>query len=180
MISGSSSLISNKNSILLDEEMADIYFGNEDPVGKIISVFADSEEERTFLVGGVFEKLPLNSSFVFQAITSIDNYIEMWKVNEYDWKTLTAGTFLFLSDPSQASTVEELLQQYIPVQNDAREDFQIEKFRLVPLTKMAHMAWGIWGNWFRQSFHPAAVTAPPIMALFILLIACFNFMKTLS
>ena len=178
MISGSSSLISNKNSILLDEEMADIYFGDEDPVGKIISVFADSEEERTFLVGGVFEKLPLNSSFVFQAITSIDNYIEMWKVNEYDWKTLTAGTFLFLSDPSQASTVEELLRQYIPVQNDAREDFQIEKFRLVPLTKMAHMAWGIWGNWFRQSFHPAAVTAPPIMAIFILLIACFNFMNT--
>jgi ABC-type antimicrobial peptide transport system permease subunit len=178
MISGSYSLISNKNSILLDEEMADIYFGDEDPVGKIISVFADSEEERTFLVGGVYEKLPKNSSFIFQAITSIENYIEMWKINEYDWQTWTAGTFLYLSDPSQVNVVEELLQQYVPVQNDARKDFQIEKFRLMPLTKMAHSAWDVWSNRFRQSLHPAAVTAPPIMAILILLIACFNFMNT--
>jgi ABC-type antimicrobial peptide transport system permease subunit len=178
MISGSYSLISNKNSILLDEEMADIYFGDEDPVGKIISVFADSEEERTFLVGGVYEKLLKNSSFIFQAITSIENYIEMWKINEYDWQTWTAGTFLYLSDPSQVNVVEELLQQYVPVQNDARKDFQIEKFRLMPLTKMAHSAWDVWSNRFRQSLHPAAVTAPPIMAILILLIACFNFMNT--
>ncbi len=86
MISGSSSSFSDKNTIFLDEELADIYFGDENPIGKIISVFADSEEERTFLVGGVFEKLPLNSSFIFQAITSIDNFIEMWKINEHDWK----------------------------------------------------------------------------------------------
>jgi len=178
MISGSSSAITDKNTIYLDEDLADIYFGDEDPVGKIISVFADSEEERTFLVGGVFEKMPLNSSFVFQAIASIDNYIEMWKINEHDWKQWTAGTFLFLPDPSNYSTAEELLQQYIPVQNDAREDFKVEKFRLVPLTEMAHMAWGTWSNWFRQSLHPAAVTAPPVMAIFILLIACFNFMNT--
>ncbi len=158
--------------------MADIYFGDEDPVGKIISVFADSEEERTFLVGGVYEKLPKNSSFIFQAITSIENYIEMWKINEYDWQIWTAGTFLYLSDPSQVNVVEELLQQYVPVQNDARKDFQIEKFRLMPLTKMAHSAWDVWSNRFRQSLHPAAVTAPPIMAILILLIACFNFMNT--
>ena len=178
MISGSSSSLRDKNSILLDEDLAEIYFGDEDPVGKIISVFADSEEERTFLVGGVFEKLPLNSSFTFQAITSIENFIEMWKIYEYGWTAWTGGTFLYLSDPSEVSTVEELLQQYIPVQNDANKNFQIEKFRLVPLTKMAHLAWDIWSNWFRQSFHPAAVTAPPVMAVFILLIACFNFMNT--
>ena len=178
MITGSSSSFQDKNTILLDEELADIYFGDENPVGKIISVFNESEEERTFLIGGVFKKLPLNSSFVFQAITSIDNYIEMWKINEHDWKTATAGTFLYLSDPAQAAIVEELLQQYIPVQNDAREDFKLEKFRLVPLTKMAHRAWDVWSNWFRASLHPAAIKAPPVMAIFILLIACFNFMNT--
>lgn len=178
MVSGSSASFGDKNTIYIDDDLAKIYFGNEDPVGKIISVFNDSGEERTFLIGGVFEKLPLNSSFVFQAITSLDNFIEMWKINEHDWRAWTAGTFLYLSDPSQATMVEELLQQYIPVQNDAREDFQIERFYLVPFTRMAHHAWDIWANWFRQSFHPAAVTAPPIMAIFILLIACFNFMNT--
>lgn len=178
MISGSSILFGDKNTIYIDDDLANIYFGNEDPVGKILSVFNDSGEERTFLVGGVFEKLPLNSSFTFQAITSLDNFIEMWKINEHDWRAWTAGTFLQLSDPSQAAVIEELLQQYIPVQNDAREDFPIERFYLIPFTEMAHHAWDIWANWFRQSFHPAAVTAPPVMAIFILLIACFNFMNT--
>ena len=32
--------------------------------------------------------------------------------------------------------------------------------------------------WVWSSFHPAAVAAPPIMALLILLIACFNFTNT--
>jgi len=178
MISGSAISFGDKNIILIDEELADIYFGDENAVGKIISVFNDSEEERTFLVGGVFEKLPLNSSFRFQAVTSLDNFIEMWKINEHDWRALTAGTFIYLSDPSRSTVVEELLQQYIPVQNDAREDFKIERFYLVPFTRMAHHARDIWANWFRQSFHPAAVTTPPIMAVFILLIACFNFMNT--
>jgi putative ABC transport system permease protein len=178
MISGSYSSFSDKNTIFLDNELAEIYFGDEDPVGKIISVFSDSDEERTFLIGGVFERLPLNSSFYLQAIAPIDNFLEMWKINEQDWQSWVAGTFLYLPDPSRASTVEELLQRYIPVQNDARKDFQIEKFRLVPLTKMAHMAWGLWSNWFRQSLHPAAVGAPPVMAIFVLLIACFNFMNT--
>jgi putative ABC transport system permease protein len=178
MISGSPTSIGDKNTIFINDELAEIYFGDGDPIGKIISVFSDSEEERTFLVGGVFERLPLNSSFYFQAITSIDNFIEMWKINEHDWQTWIAGTFLYLSDPSDASTVEQLLQKYIPVQNDARKDFQIEKFRLVPLTKMAHIAWDLWSNSFRRSLHPAAVGAPPVMAIFILLIACFNFMNT--
>ena len=69
MLSGSSSSFQDKNTILLDEELADIYFGDEDPVGKIISIFNETEEEQTFLIGGVFKKLPLNSSFVFQAIS---------------------------------------------------------------------------------------------------------------
>ncbi|KPK84222.1 MAG: hypothetical protein AMS27_10545 [Bacteroides sp. SM23_62_1] len=178
MLSGSSASFGDKNTIYIDDDLANIYFGYEDPVGKILSVFNDSGEERTFLIGGVFKKLPLNSSFTFQAITSLDNFIEMWKINEYDWTAWTAGTFLYLSDPSQKGVIEELLQQYIPVQNDARKDVPIERFYLVPFTRMAHHAWDIWANWFRQSFHPAAVKAPPIMAVFILLIACFNFMNT--
>jgi len=134
MISGSSVSFGDKNTIFIDDELANIYFGNEDPVGKIISVFNDSGEERALLIDGVFEKLPFNSSFTFQALASLDNFIEMWNINEHDWKAWTAGTFLYLPDPSQATTIEELLQQYIPIQNDAREDFQIERFYLIPVS----------------------------------------------
>ena len=51
--------------------------------------------------------------------------------------------------------------------------------RLQPLLDVGNDAYDMWSDWWViASFHPAAVTAPPIMALLILLIACFNFTNT--
>ncbi len=36
----------------------------------------------------------------------------------------------------------------------------------------------VWSNWQRSSLHPAGVVGPPIMAIFILIIAAFNFMNS--
>ncbi len=178
LISGNKESFRDKNTIFINERLAEIYFGDVDPVGKIISIFNDNGEEFSFIVGGVMKNLPLNSSFIFEAVTQIDNFIEMWDLDEFDWSAWTAGTFIYINNPEQTETITELLQQFVPIQNEARENFKIEQFYLVPFTDMAHHGWDIWAHWFRQSFHPAAVTAPPIMAIFILLIACFNFTNT--
>jgi len=178
IISGTADNITDQNTILISEDLANIYFGDSDPVGEIMSIFNDKGKEFTYMVAGVFENLPLNSSFVFEAVTLIDNFISMWEVNEHDWRTWVAGTFIMIPEEDQVANVENMLQQFVEVANDAREDFQIDSLYLVPLPDMAHHAWDIWSNWFRQSFHPAAVTAPPLMALFILLLACFNFTNT--
>ena len=45
----------------------------------------------------------------------------------------------------------------------------------VMLLDVGHDSWDMYSDWWVwNSFHPAAVAAPPIMALLILLIACFN------
>ena len=176
LVSGTSESFGDMNSIIISDEMGEIYFGNEDPVGEIISLVTNNEE-RTYLVAGVFRKFPLNSSFTFDALLYIDNYFEIHQVDEHDWQTAIAGTFLLVPDRSQIPVIEELLQEYITIQNEAQEQFRIERYYLAPFSDMAHRGWDLWSHWFRHSFHPAAVTAPPLMAIFILLLACFNFMN---
>lgn len=175
VIRGTDKNIADGNTILINEELAGIYFGENDPVGEIISIFNNNGEEFTFMVAGVFADFPLNSSFNFQAITLIDNFYKMWAVAENDWSYWAAGTFLMIPEKGQAAKVEQILQQFVEIQNKAREDFQIVSYYLDPLTEMAHHGRDIWAHWFTSAFHPAATTAPPIMAGLILLLACFNF-----
>ena len=179
VVKGSMEAFRDRQNILIDQTIASAYFGEEDPIGKIMSIFNDKGEEFTYTVGGVFEDIPLNSSFQFRVLTQFDNYLDMWEIDETRWQTWIAATFLHIPNAGQAATVEELLADMVPVHNQAREDFQITGFRLQPLPDVGQDAWEMYNDWWvRNSFHPAAVTAPPIMALLILLIACFNFTNT--
>lgn len=179
IVKGSAEAFKDRQNILIDETIASAYFGEEDPIGKIISIFNDQGEEFTYTVGAVFEDLPLNTSFQFRVLTQFDNYLDMWDVDESRWRLWIAATFLHIPNPEQAATVEKLLEDMVPAHNKAREDFQITAFKLQPFLDVAHDTWDMWNDWWvRGSFHPAAVTAPPIMALLILLIACFNFTNT--
>ncbi|KPL15676.1 MAG: hypothetical protein AMS26_07005 [Bacteroides sp. SM23_62] len=179
IVKGSAEAFWDRQHILIDETIASAYFGEEDPIGKIMSVFNDQGEEFTYTVGAVFEDLPLNTSFQFRVLTQFDNYLDMWDVDETRWQSWIAATFLHIPNAKQAGTVEKLLEDMVPAHNNAREDFQITAFKLQPFLDVAHDSWDMWNDWWvRNSFHPAAVTAPPIMALLILLIACFNFTNT--
>lgn len=66
-ISGSADAIRDKSKILISEELALKFFGDEPALGKIITQPTDSIN-RDFEVGGVFKEQPFNSSFSNQAI----------------------------------------------------------------------------------------------------------------
>ncbi|MFC2081361.1 FtsX-like permease family protein [Bacteroidota bacterium] len=179
IIQGTAESISDRQNILISERISSIYFGQEDPLGRVMSIFNDNGEEYTYTVGGVFETLPLNTSFSFEVLTRIENYISMWQVDEADWEYWIASTFLYIPNSEQAAIVDTLLQDFVPAHNQAREDFEISAFHLQPFFNVAHESIDMWSDWWvRSSFHPAAVKAPPIMAILILLIACFNFTNT--
>ena len=56
----SNNILENPNSIVLTKPMAIKYFGDVNPVGKILLLDNDS-----YTVAGVLDKLPLNSSLIF-------------------------------------------------------------------------------------------------------------------
>ncbi|MCP4724675.1 MAG: FtsX-like permease family protein, partial [bacterium] len=63
--------LSDPNSIVISEEFANKYFGDEDPIGKIIEV----ESQYEFIVTGVFRNIPENSHFHFDSLVPFENIV---------------------------------------------------------------------------------------------------------
>src|SRR3970282_1938415 len=59
-------VLANPNSIVLTQELAHKYFGDEDPVGKTIIY----ESNFNLLITGVFDKLPSQTHFNFDCLIS--------------------------------------------------------------------------------------------------------------
>jgi len=175
---GEQKSIENHGNVLLSRKMATTLFGNEYPIGKSISVINSKNKEFTYTVGGVFTDCPDNSSFRADILTHFDNFLLMMDVKDADWKFNTAALFILVPDKSALKSITQSLKNYTAVQNEARKDFKINRFTLIPLKDVGSNTRNIWSSGFYPSLHPAALMAPPIMALFILLIACFNFANT--
>ncbi|MEO1052331.1 MAG: ABC transporter permease [Bacteroidota bacterium] len=176
---GSKEELGQKGKIIISDEIAQKYFGDENAVGKPITQVLDSGTVE-YTVTGVFEKMPMNSSFQFDALTAFETYLDIRKdIDENNWAYWNS-VFLKIDDPSRINQITSQLQQYVAPQNEAREDFQVTRYYLDPFEGMAVRAEreDLQGHWFRNSLPSAAVVTPVIMSVLILLIACFNFTNT--
>jgi len=178
IINGDKKAIAGQGNVLVSETMSKTLFGDEYPVGKTISIVNDQNKEYTFTVGGVFTDMPDNSSFRIDILSHFDNFLLMWDLNDADWKFMTTVLFVQIPNKALLASISEGLKTYLPVQNMAREDFRINRFSLVPLKDVGANTRDIWSSGLFPSLHPAALIAPSIMAIFILLIACLNFANT--
>jgi putative ABC transport system permease protein len=165
------------NNVLISESMATALYGNEEAIGRSVSIFNEANEEYTYTVAAVFEDLQQNSSFMIDILTHIDNYLTMWNVDQTDWKRFSRALFIQVPNPSDLPTVMEGLAQYIPVQNKANESFTINGFNIVPMKEVKNNTREIWNSALFPGLHPAALLAPLMMALTMLLIAAFNFLS---
>ena len=173
----------DKSKIFINDELARKYFNREDVVGQPLTQIIDGKPKE-FIVGGVFEKPPLNSSFYSEAFTLIDNYWfaaandpEEKEDNWKRWNTL----FLQINNPERVATIEKSLQQFVEPQNKAREDFKVKEFYLENFKGMSERNREnprLQGEWLRGGLPKEAITFPTIMAAFLLLLACFNFTNT--
>jgi len=178
IILGDQKSIDKQANVLISKKMASTLFGNEFPIGKSISIVNDKNKEFTYIVGAVYKDLPENSSFRIDILTHFDNFLLMWDVKDADWQLWATAFFITVPDKKLISSVSQSLMNYLPVQNKAREDFKLNRFNLVPLKDVGKSSRAIWSSGLYPSLHPAALISPSVMAVFILLIACFNFANT--
>jgi putative ABC transport system permease protein len=178
LVLGEKKSIESQGNVLISSKMAVTLFGNTFPIGKTISMIDYQKKEHTFTVGAVFTDLPENSSFRIDILTHFDNFLSMYGVKDNDWKFNTAAFFIQVPDKSLLPSIQQSLRQFDSVQNKANQAFKINRYSLVPLDDVGENSRKIWSSSFFPSLHPAALYAPPVMALFIFLIACFNFANT--
>ncbi len=177
-IRGDANSIADERSVIITDEFAKICFGNADPMGEMIRIFLQDGEERSFQVSGIIEDLPENVTFRFSILAHIDNYIEMNSIDEHNWRSWVAGTFMVIPDKNAVAGIEKQLETFIQIQNEAREDYKIGRFHVEELKSVPNTARDTWNHWLSYGLHPAAFAAPTIMAILILLLACLNFTNT--
>lgn len=175
---GDPSAFEDEGKIILTEETSKKYFGDSNPIGESVSVFNDEGVAKVLVVGGVIKKMPMNNILYFDALSLYTNYLKHYKVNELDWKNWAAATFIQVSNPAKVKDIEASLARYKDIQNKSKEDWKIERYYIQSLKAFTKDSRNLWANWVGSDIHPAAVITPAIMAVLILLLACFNFINT--
>jgi len=158
-------LLTQPYSAVLTDETANKYFGNEDPVGKILQV----NNKYEFTVTGIVKKPPSNSTLKFDILVPFDYLKETGQYDE-SWGDNSIRTYVQLTENAVPDTVNRKMTKIVRDQNpDTTTDFLVFPFTRVHL----HQHFG-YGN------PPGAIIFVfifSIIAAFVLLIACINFMN---
>lgn len=179
LLSGSADkVLANPFTIAISKPMAEKYFGNEDPVGKLLKV----DGKQDFTVSGVFEPLPTQSHFHADFLMSMstlnDDRIYGKENLKNDWGGNNFATYFLLPKGYDIANIERrikpFLDQHLPLY-DGRKGSQYSDLKFQKLTDIhlySHL----------DSEHEANgnikyVYTFSAIAFFILLIACINYMN---
>jgi putative ABC transport system permease protein len=180
---GTAADFKDKSKIFISDELARKYFNREDVVGEPLTQIIDGKPKE-FTIGAVFRKQPLNCSFSSESYTLFDNYFETVlndpDLKEDSWKRWNTA-FLQIDNPDRVASITRQLQQFVEPQNKAREDFKVQEFYLEnfkDIGKKSRENPRLNSDWLRGGLPKEAVLVPTVMAVFLLLLACFNFTNT--
>lgn len=109
--------LNTPDTIIISDAFAQTYFGNKNPVGEVLS----RKEGRNYLVKGVFEDLPQNSSHRYDVLMPITEVIQPPKFQDIgDGMSIATGlridafTYILLSKKTRIS---DLVDNYVRFSN---------------------------------------------------------------
>jgi len=172
----------NPRSMILTEKFAKKYFGNEDPMGKRISLEADTN---LYTITGVVQNIPANSHFKFDMLGSLNS---LGDSRSTQWLNHNYYTYIVLKEGTKKSYMEakfpEVVLKYVGPQLKKFVGITIEDFQkagnqfgyeLEPL-KDIHLK-GAPQYQIEPSGSLSTVYIFAIIALLILVIAIINYIN---
>ncbi len=175
-------MLSRPNTVVLTEEIARKYFGNEDPVGKLLQV---GQEETNYEVTGVVKAFPESSHFHYNMLGSMTS---IYLANSNQWLGNNSYTYIRLRkdvDPQQLeSKFPELIELHMGTELEESLGLSMEEFLaggnafgyfLQPL-KEIHLQSDLQFE-INPGGSRSSVIIFSVIALFLILIASINFMN---
>ncbi len=167
-------VLNDPGSVVITPEMAEKYFGDKDPIGGKISIQM-SETSKDFLVSGIIEKAPTNSSIQYSFIVSTD--LLKYTIPEdilNSWSMILFSTYIELQPGTDITSIAKKITDYVePLAKEDNGDSKIV-YRLQPLSEV-HLDPRFSGEVIPSS-DPIYAYILMAIALAVLLIACINFM----
>jgi len=168
LISGNAATaLKDKNSIVISRKMAEKFFGKEDAIGKVLLM----RTQHSFTVTGVLEDIPKNSSIQFEYLLTFDFF---WNENKSwldQWGNNNVRAFIMLEKGTNVEEFTKKLKGEIKLHEDKS---QTDLF--LQLDSDAYL----YGNFEDGQLVGGRIDNVKIffvVAVFVLVIACINFMN---
>jgi len=177
--------LSNSNSIVITQSMADKYFGSGNPLGKILSV-TFGQKMKEYIVTGIMKDIPGNSSIRFNMLMNIDNlnFIHgATYTNRWDW--FRTSVYVKIKNRALIRDMNKrfplFIRQNMAKYLDDRKAMGRWDGKTEPLTisfknlKKLHFDTQLGGHWTNNAMQSIVILVG--IGSLILIIGCINFMN---
>jgi len=160
-------VLEDKYSMVISRDLAlKLFSSDENVVGRVVEL----QHKKSFTISGIFEKMPTASSSQFDFVM---NFEEMKAEQEWlrSWGNNGPSTYIVLQEGSDVLAVNEKIKDFVKARN---EQSNVTLF-LKPFSE--RYLYGRYENGKPAGGRIEYVRLFSIIAVFILLIACINFMN---
>jgi putative ABC transport system permease protein len=167
---GYQKLISDKQSIAISDELAiKLFHTTQNVIGKTIE-WNQSEFNGPYLITGIFEKNPSNVSDKFDLLFNFDQFIDR-RPGMKDWGNSDPSTFLLLKKGVNIAVFNAKIKDFMhSKEKDSKKTLFVRKFS-------DRYLYGQYKDGVQAGGRISYVKLFSAIALFILAIACINFMN---
>lgn len=182
LIKGNSkTVLMDLRSIVITKTMAQILFGKEDPMGKVLQIGGEGNQ-KGYIVSGVSTDVPENSSIRFDALIRVEN-LPNYQATQNQWDAFSHKAFVKLAPHVDQKTFENRLKPF--AQKYLTAEIESLKNRGAKPDKNGDIFAIRLQNLSKVHFDTDISSGPPIamvyaiigIGLFILFIACINFVN---
>ncbi len=165
-----STVLNDVHDIVVTQKLAIKLFGKEDPIGKIIKI----DNKDNFTVTGILKDIPNNTRFDFEYLLPW-SYLRKTGGDDNYWGNNSTRTYVLLKPNARLATLEPKMKVFKQKYDDDAKKDKWQMF-LYPINR-----WRLYSN-FQNGYETGGgritlVKLFGIIAAFILLIACINFMN---
>lgn len=177
LLAGTDGALRNNDQVLLSESTSIRFFGEQDPIGQILSIRIGSRDAVEFTVTGVAKEFPIAANIQFKMLMSYEVFEILGGTTVADdWSSFTAATFLQLRDADDAPLVTRQLNAYTERVNVISEEWQITGFELDNLKMLPKHSDDV-NRTVSGGISMAPVIVLSSISILLLLLSCFNYMN---
>jgi len=154
--------------LLITEDMAEKYFGQENPVEKIVNI-----DKKNYQITGVLANIPGNTHFRFDFLASFSSLVDHHgKEQTYRWNSWSYQTYVLLHEQAAPLSLEEKLPAFL------KKNYSEDATQTLRLQLVADIHFHTKANFELESNADIRnIYLLSAIGIFILLIACFNYMN---
>lgn len=164
--------------VYLTQPLATRYFGTNVALGEELTLMLSKDVKLEVIVGGIFDKIPQNSSFRFDMMLSQGDYLNSLNIDANDWSIRRlVGHYVQLTPPQQERVMDDV-SSYIPLQNEKNKEFLVKRFELIPFATAPPTNLILAKRFVNSRINASALIIFTVLAFLVFLTACFNLANT--